>query len=57
LEFLKESLKTIKLEDYHPTVLTNLKEAAESANKNFPYEIPKRRQRRDAKSDDSSDSD
>ncbi|ODN04280.1 Leucine-rich PPR motif-containing protein, mitochondrial [Orchesella cincta] len=58
LEFFNESLKTLKLEDYHPTALTMLKDQAEAANKKFPYKIPERRMgtRRRVKSD-SSDSD
>jgi len=58
LEFLKETLKTLKLDDYHPFAISNLKEQTEAANKMFPYEVPQKRirPRRGVKSD-SSDSD
>ncbi|CAL8088007.1 unnamed protein product [Orchesella dallaii] len=58
LEFLQETLKTIKLDDYHPTAIRLLKEQTEAANKKFPHEVPQKRMgsRRGVKSD-SSDSD
>lgn len=40
LDLLKESLKTVQLQDYPVASLINLKNLAEADDKKFPYGIP-----------------
>lgn len=58
VSFLDETLKTIQLQDYPPSILNKIKDSALATGLKFPYEVPAYRPRnRRSRAIDSSDSD